>query len=486
VQNNCAIEMVIDAVSADAINLHENKVIEVESDKLLPYLDSAGNPFRYFVVTSLYRNAQLELIVRAQAYADVFFDTLCVPPEGGGCEDVVWECLTNCTATGNDIVDDDVGASGDHNAWGQSEQVITAADEYFQWKVPATACSGYVGVTPADCPGMVEGEDYFDYTHVRHGFYYWHTQSRFCRVEDGEILGGCTLGTGTAYTSDTVFALRRNSDGKIEFLVDDVVIYTTPDDAEASLRLLFFPEFDNDPVFFAVNDAQFCTAGAAAETQTESGYVQWITPDDDVTDGPFGPNTRIRAATSNQKADGLTIPSGIDPADIKIARWTHTIAQLPSEGHTYHLLTDGVLDDPRGFRVRWHGNGWIYSNAGVDEDAFPEGTLQVGDTLTFEYDENNGSPVYRYKRNGVTVLTDSTGTNEPLPNLEGLCTTTGDVIGEVFFEVEYAGECAASPFQVSPVGGGGPSVPLSSAFFDPLASETASQPDELGELESGI
>lgn len=76
--NNCAVEFAIDAHSPLALNLHENKIVRVTSDKLTPYEDPDGNTFEFFLIQSLFRNSKLELIVRAQAW---FYD-LCELPGG--------------------------------------------------------------------------------------------------------------------------------------------------------------------------------------------------------------------------------------------------------------------------------------------------------------------------------------------------------------------------------------------------------------------
>jgi hypothetical protein len=105
----------------------------------------------------------------------------------------------------------------------------------------------------------------------------------------------------------------------------------------------------------------------------------------------------------------------------------------------------------------------------------------VGDTLTVEYDFNSGSPVRRYKRNGTTLRTDTTGIIVPIQEIQSVCFTTGDLIGDVFFEVVYDG--CESRFLVSPVGSSGTSTVGTSETFDVLAYQIFDRPEDVLQVE---
>jgi hypothetical protein len=151
-----------------------------------------------------------------------------------GTEDVVWECDTFFAITGNDIVKDG-GDDGFQVAWAQSAQEITAAEEYFSFQVPEIGPELHVGLTALDCPACTPAAgrciwSRLDITDYYYFFFSLDLDEWYAGEDDNDEANG-------TYTADTVFALRRNAGGKIEFLVDDVVVYTSVDNAEASLRL---------------------------------------------------------------------------------------------------------------------------------------------------------------------------------------------------------------------------------------------------------
>ncbi len=163
----------------------------------------------------------------------------------------------------------------------------------------------------------------------------------------------------------------------------------------------------------------------------QSGYVIWNTPNDAVIAGEFGANTEIRGTVSNAGATGLTWPNTIDPDDIVTDRWVHTIDELPASD-SYNVWHDLAAI---GFKVWHNGQGWIYHASGIDTSTFGTGTLQAGDTLTVEFDRNGGAPVRRYKRNGVTVRTDTSGVT-PLNGIQGITfVVPGIHIGPVYWQV---------------------------------------------------
>lgn len=138
-----------------------------------------------------------------------------------------------------------------------------------------------------------------------------------------------------------------------------------------------------------------------------------------------------------------------------------------------------------GFKVWYDGSGWIYNNGGIDTTTLTAGTLQVGDKLSMEYDFNGGSEVYRFKLNGVTLITNTTGTIEPLRDIGGVCNTTGDLIGDVFYEVTFSG--CDTEFSVQTVTPSGTSAtqgdPGTSEPFDVLAYQVFDRPDGTLEVE---
>lgn len=91
--NNCSVTFTICAVSSIGLNLHENKLVKLptaSNDRLEHYLDSAGNPFEYFMVTRMARNSRLELEVTAQAWSEPFWNDFCIDAGGTGSGYVVW------------------------------------------------------------------------------------------------------------------------------------------------------------------------------------------------------------------------------------------------------------------------------------------------------------------------------------------------------------------------------------------------------------
>lgn len=70
------------ALFADALELHENKYIKVVSDKLTGYNDPNGDPFQYFLIKSLRRTSEADLVVVAQAYGAAFYASSCAPSSG--------------------------------------------------------------------------------------------------------------------------------------------------------------------------------------------------------------------------------------------------------------------------------------------------------------------------------------------------------------------------------------------------------------------
>lgn len=209
---------------------------------------------------------------------------------------------------------------------------------------------------------------------------------------------------------------------------------------------------------------------------SQSGYVTWITPDDDVIDGLHGVKTQIFSVTADRSANGKVYPDGL--SGITLARWTHEIAQLPSDGYSYNVTHPTPV---LGFKVWHNGQGWIYHGSGIDTTTLGEDALIAGDKLTVEYDDNGGSPVRRYKLNEVTLHTDTTGVTL-LQEISGVCVTTGDLIGDVFWEVVYSG-CTAD-YAIQGVGqSGGSTTGSGEEPFDLLAYQVFDRPEDLLQVE---
>src|SRR5262249_5285004 len=93
IKNNLEISFVTRGLIPEAIDLHENKVIKVLSDKLGIYTDFEGNVWTYFLVKALTRTPRGELIVTAQAFKGVAARAVC--------SYVTWTNQTNGVAEPN-------------------------------------------------------------------------------------------------------------------------------------------------------------------------------------------------------------------------------------------------------------------------------------------------------------------------------------------------------------------------------------------------
>ena len=186
---------------------------------------------------------------------------------------------------------------------------------------------------------------------------------------------------------------------------------------------------------------------------TASGYVTWPAGDTDAIDGEFGVRTMIYSVTADRGASSYAIPTTINTANVTLARWTHTITALPTDGYSYNVWHESAAI---GFKVWYNGQGWIYHGSGVDTTTFPANALQVGDTLEVEYDYNGGTERRYYRHNGTTVHTDTTGTIDPIAEIAAVCITTGDYIGPISYYVEYSG--CTPDYAIQPVGQSGGSV----------------------------
>lgn len=168
--------------------------------------------------------------------------------------------------------------------------------------------------------------------------------------------------------------------------------------------------------------------GACSPT---SGYVTWPTPDSNVISGPNGANTKFQSVTGGTvSTSSVTWDTPIVLADVIVDRWVHTVDQLPTSGVFNITHPTG----PIGFKLWSTGLCWLYWSGGIDATTLPAGSVGVGDTLGLEFDYNGGSPIRRYKHNGVTVLTDTTGVvadNAISVEVDG---SIGDIIGDIYFE----------------------------------------------------
>lgn len=181
-----------------------------------------------------------------------------------------------------------------------------------------------------------------------------------------------------------------------------------------------------------------------------AGYVNWPTPDNNVIAGDHGADTRIRNNDGGSIiVTGDTYPDAIDPNDVIISRWQYTFTALPSSGVWNITHPSG----PLGFKIFNDGTVWLYYHGGVDFGVLlPSGSIQIGSTIGIEYDRNGGSPVRRYKHNGVTIKTDTTSVL-PLNEIAGeIDSALGDIIGEIYWQVY---PCTPTDEQESGETGGG-------------------------------
>lgn len=162
-----------------------------------------------------------------------------------------------------------------------------------------------------------------------------------------------------------------------------------------------------------------------------SGYVTWPAGSN-VIDGPNGVNTKIKSVTGvTVSATDVTWDTPIVQADVVIDRWVWTVDQLPTSGVFNVTHPSG----PIGFKLWSNGLCWLYWSGGVDATTLPAGSVAGGDTLGLEFDKNGGSPIRRFKHNGVTVRTDTTSVvadNAIAGEVDG---ALGDIIGDIFWEV---------------------------------------------------
>lgn len=210
---------------------------------------------------------------------------------------------------------------------------------------------------------------------------------------------------------------------------------------------------------------------------TQSGYVQWPT-DADALDSDLGVRTMVYSTSADRGCSGVTYPDTLDISDVTVYRWTHTITTMPPDGQSYIVSYPNI---PLGFRVWYNGLVWIYADSGINSTLLPAYSVAVGDKLTLEWDKNGGSPVRRYKRNGVTVLTDASPTfvTSPANDIGATASATEMYIGPIQWEVTFDG--CVSDYAVQPVTqSGGSSTqgnPGTSTTLDILEYQVTGRPE---------
>lgn len=70
-QNNCTIEMACPGFFPAVLDIHENKVFKLVSDKLDNFLDRDGDPFEFFICKKIERTPNGEAIITGQAYKNL-------------------------------------------------------------------------------------------------------------------------------------------------------------------------------------------------------------------------------------------------------------------------------------------------------------------------------------------------------------------------------------------------------------------------------
>jgi len=181
--NDCEIEMVGDGFLPEFFNLHPGKVFRLLTRKLTPYKDKNNIPFQYFRVKAMTLNEQCELIVTAQAYGDVFWNSQCLP-DGGY---LAWDTPNAAVIDGPNGVNTQVETvSGSLSATGKTYDgsVIAADVVIYLWEhtVLELPASGSYNVWNA--AGQI-------------GFKIWNDGTLWIYHEGGiQTLGAGTVGSG--------------------------------------------------------------------------------------------------------------------------------------------------------------------------------------------------------------------------------------------------------------------------------------------------
>lgn len=157
----------------------------------------------------------------------------------------------------------------------------------------------------------------------------------------------------------------------------------------------------------------------------QNGYVVWNTPDTAVIDGPNGANTQVLSVSGNLGAEGVTWPGSISASSVVLDLWEHTVLQLPANNSYNVWHAAGSL----GFKVWYNGEMWVYHEGGIL--SLPADTVGSGDRLSVEFDKTSGVGVRRYKKNGVTLWTES-GTQPATNAISAIAfVDAGILIGDV-------------------------------------------------------
>jgi hypothetical protein len=83
--NNGTLKVTIPALWSVGLNAHQNKLVKFpieDNDRLEHYKDTEGNPFEFYMITSLYRNSRLDLEINLQAWSEPFWENFCTDPGG--------------------------------------------------------------------------------------------------------------------------------------------------------------------------------------------------------------------------------------------------------------------------------------------------------------------------------------------------------------------------------------------------------------------
>lgn len=161
-----------------------------------------------------------------------------------------------------------------------------------------------------------------------------------------------------------------------------------------------------------------------------SGYVQW-THNAGTIDGEFGTDTELLTVNGTLGSTGVTWDSPIISTDVVLDRVVHTVRALPA-ANSYNVW---FIPQELGFKIWADGSAWIYTENGINNTSLPAASIVAGDTLSMEFDKNGGSPIRRYKHNGVTKATGTTSV-VALHAIEATgFVTAGMQIGPVFWEV---------------------------------------------------
>ncbi len=161
----------------------------------------------------------------------------------------------------------------------------------------------------------------------------------------------------------------------------------------------------------------------------QSGYVVWDTPNPAVIDGPNGVNTQVESVSGNLGATGVTWSNSIDPADVVLDFWEHSILALPVGNYNVWYPAAQL-----GFKIFGNGTLWVYHEGGIE--FLPAATVKAGDKLRLEFDKSSGVAFRRYKKNGSLLWSEESSISLPADNgISVISSAPGIAINDVYWQM---------------------------------------------------